>query len=531
MAITVTPNLDLISNCDAITGWSGDSGNFVLDEAIYNQGSGSLSDWVNATTSALYTYGISSTDMSDTHLYMWVRTAGRWDTKANGGICLYASDGTNNSTWYVGGVDTVAGGWQLVWVDINATPDESSGTLNPAAVTTIGCRFKITTAALKQGQAFMNNLWFDIIRYGSGLTITSADTDDITLADIYAEDDNVSNKYGIVRKSYGAYVLGGTLTMGDTGTSSIDVVIASEMIIFPDNLDVSATLNTLELLGNSTGSSHLDVNGSFIKANNVPLIFDVDNANVDTVSIIGNTIINASALTFASGQTCEANVLTDIDTTTLANTPTGCTWNLSGLITVSSGGGIEDFASNESTAAIAITTADPTAIKRGIFTSDGTGHAMEATATGDYDWDGHQATGYAGSDGSTGNETFYNNSGGHINLAVKNGAGTPSIMNGTSATTTLITVSVDLTMVVTDQDTNEIDGAFAYIDDNNETPFIMNTTTNVSGIATVTHTAGAVPGSTWRVRKYGYKPFVQVVDISTSDITLPITLITDPQQT
>lgn len=51
------------------------------------------------------------------------------------------------------------------------------------------------------------------------------------------------------------------------------------------------------------------------------------------------------------------------------------------------------------------------------------------------------------------------------------------------------------------------------------------------GIATANWTGGSVSGSTWRVRKYGYKNYKQSVDIGTSNISLPITLIADPQQT
>ncbi len=61
----------------------------------------------------------------------------------------------------------------------------------------------------------------------------------------------------------------------------------------------------------------------------------------------------------------------------------------------------------------------------------------------------------------------------------------------------------------------------------------MNTTTNVAtGIASVSHTAGVIVGATWRVRKYGYKPFKVVADIpATGTKDIPVTLIADPQQT
>lgn len=92
--------------------------------------------------------------------------------------------------------------------------------------------------------------------------------------------------------------------------------------------------------------------------------------------------------------------------------------------------------------------------------------------------------------------------------------------------------TINLSITVKDENNAPIAGAFAFIDDASSTyPFIMNTSTNTSGIATTAYTGGALLNSKWRVRKYGYKPYSQSVDIGTTDINLPVTLIVDPQQT
>jgi len=91
--------------------------------------------------------------------------------------------------------------------------------------------------------------------------------------------------------------------------------------------------------------------------------------------------------------------------------------------------------------------------------------------------------------------------------------------------------TITLQMIVKDESNNPIVGANAFIDDAEATaPFIMNTSTNASGIASVSYSGGPTTGSIWRVRKYGYKPYSQRIDIEDEDITLPITLIADPQQ-
>lgn len=71
---------------------------------------------------------------------------------------------------------------------------------------------------------------------------------------------------------------------------------------------------------------------------------------------------------------------------------------------------------------------------------------------------------------------------------------------------------------------------WCYIDDQNVSPFILDDVTDVNGEASVVHTAGPAAGATWRVRKYGYHFFQQLVSIGSVDITLPVTLTADPLQ-
>ena len=91
--------------------------------------------------------------------------------------------------------------------------------------------------------------------------------------------------------------------------------------------------------------------------------------------------------------------------------------------------------------------------------------------------------------------------------------------------------SIQLTMTVKDESASPIVGAFAYIDNNDESPYILNTTTNGVGVATVGYSGSSVNDSVWRVRKYGYKAYKQLIDIGSSNISIPITLVADPQQT
>jgi hypothetical protein len=94
---------------------------------------------------------------------------------------------------------------------------------------------------------------------------------------------------------------------------------------------------------------------------------------------------------------------------------------------------------------------------------------------------------------------------------------------------------VTLRMEVKNEAGTGLNGIEVYIDDDNVVPYILETTTatvgGVDGVAEVSYGGGAVAGSRWRARKYGYKQYQQIINIGSASITLPVTLVVDPQQT
>ena len=130
-------------------------------------------------------------------------------------------------------------------------------------------------------------------------------------------------------------------------------------------------------------------------------------------------------------------------------------------------------------------------------------------------------------DDNAGDFDVNNTSGGAITLAL---SGTS---NGNSSQGSAVTFSSSSTLTLTAKDEagSPINLAHAYIDDNNAAPFIMNKDTNASGVASTSWTGGSVVGATWRVRKYGYKPYKAIADVPASGSKdIPVTLIVDPQQ-
>jgi len=299
--------------CESTAGWSDTIEQMVVQNATYLQGDYALGAWVNATLSTTEYYAISTVNMSGNgyHVYMWMNCSGVVDTQANGGyrIVLYSGTGSDFATFFVGGNDTHGTGWQLMCVDPASTPDLETGTFDPTDVMRIGLAFKTLTAATKQGQVYMYNCFWDAVRYGTGLTITSGDTDGITPDDIFQEDNASLLKYGVVQKSYGSYIITGKILLGDTGTSAIDFVMDNEIIVFPDNDYVATDFYGIEPVGNATGATYIDISNSVIKAVGArKFSFDISSSNIDTFSMIGSTLNNAGLSTFQSGQTITGNV-------------------------------------------------------------------------------------------------------------------------------------------------------------------------------------------------------------------------------
>lgn len=309
MAITVTPDLTLISDCENITEWVPEPD---LDGDFKIQGSNCMAAQVKATLSSIYEYIFGSAqDMTGKHIYVWMMIAGVADTKANGGYRIYVeTDANNYGTWYVGGGDEIPtashpGGWGCYVIDPASTPNDGTGTVNPASITKIGVQFKTLSSVV--GQA--NNCFWDICRYGKGLTITSGITDQIGFEDIFNEDNLSANKYGVITKGSGTYIIQGLLTFGGTGAENIDFIDKSQVVIFPTNEFASDSFYGIKVqcgtgttnftLGEQADTS--GVIGCLLKAAGTKTFsFDVSDADNDKILLYGSSFINAGTITLPS---------------------------------------------------------------------------------------------------------------------------------------------------------------------------------------------------------------------------------------
>ena len=105
-------------------------------------------------------------------------------------------------------------------------------------------------------------------------------------------------------------------------------------------------------------------------------------------------------------------------------------------------------------ATAALLSNDPSKISNSTFVSSGTKHAIELTAAcagQSYSFTGNIFTGYATSDGSTGNEVIFNNSGGAVTINHSGTTGVISVKNGDGASTS-VAVSAVLTIEIRNSD-------------------------------------------------------------------------------
>lgn len=490
---SVPTTLDL---AETVTNWLGDT--FTLEPDIKVQGSNSVACTMSVNgNNDVYVNGFTAADLSAVHLRLWFNISFIAYLGPTNPIQVWISDGTNTAYWAVD-FSGYAGGWAQAVVYTGNTP--TSGTKPTGNSTQVGMRF-VTTSKPRN----VTNAWFDAWYYGDGYTVYGGTNgDEISWAEIAAADK--TNAYGVVEEINGVYFLGGAVQIGD-GTNTTYFKDEGQIAVFKD-LAVSSTLYDVTFFDDVSALTNVDISGgTYSAAGTQNYTFDASIADINSFALVGKQFSNSGAISFAAGQSI-----------------TNCVFDKCGQVDPSTATfKFNSFSNYTGTEGGAV-----------LFPSDGTNFSDLTFSICDQDIEygtGSDTTSPAlvnmTHDDNAGDFDVNNTSGGAVTLAL---SGTS---NSNSYTGSLVTFSssATLTLNVKDESGTAVSGANAYIDNNNETPFIMNTTTNASGIATTAWTSGAVTGATWRVRKYGYKPFKVISDVPASGTKeIPVTLISDPQQ-
>lgn len=440
-------------------------------------------------------------------------------TLATGGQrVLVGSDTSNYYGWYMDGSDTYPyGGWVNYAVDptnpnTGQTQGSPTGTYN-----TVGNGWNCDNE-VKKGNPYNT----DIIRYGRGISyFGNGDLGNgyATFAGFAAINDNATTgRLGLIQSVGGGYLYKGLMSLG-SGTTAVDFRDENTAITIDNTRKVSFGFNKIEIHNVSS-----NVEMSRVSFTSLSLV------SPGSFQVVDNATVNLDSCSFTDMD--EFLFLSQTSATTI-------TFSRCGPVT-QSGSTIEGCIFSESSGATAVSlyVDDLDKISACDFISNGLNHAMELNSNHagnsytliDFTYVGYASPSTPAFTGTTGNEVIYNNSGGHVQLTV-NGGDTPSVRNGASSTTELVT-SVILSFTVIDSGGNPISGVTAYIDDDDDSPYIMNKITDSNGEASTTWTGGLISDATWRVRLYGYKPYIAITDVpATGTKELPVTLIRDLQQT
>ena len=337
VVITETIGLTNVDNAESTTGWTGfrHSGGGTPtpqnETNIFVQGNQAVSSKVSGSSrdEGIW-FTVGSTDLTtaaNKHVYIWGACIdmGQTDAIAAGGFYIIIGSSTTDwNKYYVSGSDVNDSRFTRYVIDVTKTPSETSAT--PAtltAVVRIGIGIKATAITAKT-----ENLICDRIDYGTGLAIEDGDaTTPASWAELYAADNNISNKYGIIqREANGTYTLLGGVRIGDASGAKTSLwlddsgsTVAYKNPTYYNGTAVvssvdSANLYKIEIAGNATGTTDVTFGavvgsgddrqgllGGTIGSAGPKWTFDgeTDIADIDTINFYGTTFQGAGITRFS----------------------------------------------------------------------------------------------------------------------------------------------------------------------------------------------------------------------------------------
>lgn len=444
-----------------------------------------------------------------------------FDSYANGGLRVMVGDGVGSYySWDVGGNNKGVGvyiGWQCHVVNTSVSADDTIGSYDGVTEDHVGAAVNVTVA-IGKGEPHC----IDVIRYGRGSSIFEygETADYCTIAGFAAVNDDNSNPYnrwGLIQEVAGGYLWQGKMTLG-TASNAVDFRDSNRIIFIKWTPKVTANFNTIEI---NNASSNVEMTGfQFI-------VLDTSTAS------LGRWVTNADAdVTLTSCSFQDMNTFVFDSNTTID----GCVFRRCGLIT-QAGADFDDTLFDEPSGSVGIKVDNLNNMDNCDFVSDGTGYAMEldsSMAGNSYTMSGCTFTGYAATDGSTGNECIYNNiTGADVTIAV--GTGQQPTVHDASTSSTIITSSVPLYIIVKDVDGDPIQNAQVYVATASGGTEIVNQDTDVNGEVDTSYSLSTPQACIVWIRKGSaadnpkYKPYSSEQTIaSNTGLSLAVTLIEDP---
>lgn len=306
-----TDNRNILSECDATTGWTATDGPTTFSASPTPIESGvCLGMQVSNDTQNAY-ISITSDDYSGGGtLSVWVQDRAEFDLTSNVGIGIVVGDGTNRIAYAVGGSDGTAFRhdtgpvkWACFLLDLANKPANfvalagSEANLNEAAITQVGIYFNTTVKSV----GGTDNCFWDIIRWadnGDDVVMQGGTTSGAAGngSEAAAVDRSTGNQqaYGVIRElATGVYGIQGNLTIGNTASSSNQYWEESLVTYAWEDRGLSANnYYRFFLRGSSTATTCSVIFSSctFIVPSTASAQWDSNNADLDTCDVTGSVI-------------------------------------------------------------------------------------------------------------------------------------------------------------------------------------------------------------------------------------------------
>lgn len=433
----------------------------------------------------LANFGSGVTIPTDGAFLIWAKwdAPNSLDTETNGGIRTMVGSALNAfyAFKHLGSNSYTYGGWVcLATGDPSVvTPDYTVG--SPTSTRQyFGWAYNAPTNVPSKG----NPYGADAIRYGRcEFRVNAGDLANgyATFAGMASKNDandatNGYNRWGLFQAIEGGYKWQGLMTLGYT--SAIDFRDSNKSIVVANTKKVTAGFNKIEI--RQTGS-RVDWSNIIITA-----LGTVSKGNFE---VVDDADINFDNCTFTDMGTFIFKANSTVSTTTFRRCD---------LVTTNSGTFTGCLFTSTINSIKAVTASSPLAasyISNSQFVSTGTKHGLEITGTAsnatltNLTW-----TGYAASNGTSGNEAVYINiAAGSMNLTITGGT-VPSIRTA-GCTVTVVSSAVSVTLKAITSTGTAILGANVLVKAAAGGPFPYSVTVTISNsgtTATVTHTAHAM---------------------------------------
>lgn len=536
-AVAVTADNFRLDDAEALTGVAsrGGGAGAAADPAFPYQGSNSWIRKVTSSTGAGFEYdpvadSKSAQDMTTAAKETWMVKCAVTDSgglRSNDGVRIIVGDGTNEYVYIVAGSDAIKSAYSeyllrqlYIIIPINVgvagyrDSTHSSGTVTLTAVDIFGIDVEFATASAKS-----ENVSLDALDLGTGLTLVGGDgvSTDGVWEDFRSQDEGtVGNRWGYASSLYqgATIILFGQMTIGSaTATGFTD---NSAQIIWPDGLFKAGFSNVTCDIQNSSTIIH---DGS-------------------THTSLGTTTTQDTRTDFTwtgtSGTGTANHVLNNFRNYVMTSAVTLDGANIQVADLTQSSGEIENSTIRCNSAANVavcddVTFGTTTGLHDSEFIQTGSGHAIEITSTGSHTLTNLKFTGFGGTAGSNltsssgaTDAAVLNDTGGAVTLNIS-GGDTPSVRNGTGATTT-VTNSVNITL------SGLVAGSRVYIENTTDTTVLFNeieaTTTFTDSVNYTTDKSLLI-----RVRNASgtskYKPFETTGTLTSSGFSLVVNQLLD----